>query len=68
VQLFENDRPIGTPADLYSAERKKSELLPLGALEMEEGKNIVFFKLVGKNPMAAGLGLDLIRIVFEKAR
>ena len=68
VQLFENDRPIGTPADLYAAERKKSELLPLGALELEEGKNVVFFKLVGRNPLAGGLGLDLIRVVFEKAR
>lgn len=66
VQIFRNEVGIGKPADLYSAARRKSPLIPLGELELKEGENRVMFKLIGKNKQSGGLGFDLYRIIFEK--
>ena len=68
VQIFENEVGVGRPADLYAAERAKSEVIPMAELDLKEGDNRVMFKLVGKNERAAGLGFDLYRIIFEKVR
>ena len=66
VQLFRDERPTGGAVDLYAAERKLSTLLPVGTLDMREGVNQVFFKIVGKNEYASAQGLDLARIVLER--
>ncbi|HWQ52277.1 MAG TPA: glycoside hydrolase family 172 protein [Bryobacteraceae bacterium] len=63
VQLFRDERATGQPVDLHSAERRVSGPRQLGVLDLSEGANPVFFKLVGK----AG-DFDLSRIIFERAR
>jgi len=66
VQLFLNEVGVGPPADLYSAERKKSAEITMGELELKEGENRVMFKIVGKNTRSAGLWFDIYRIIFER--
>jgi hypothetical protein len=66
VQLFRYEAAVGKPADLFAGERRKSGVIPMGILEMKEGDNHLFFKLVGKHNESAGLGFDLVRIIFEK--
>ncbi|MCX6561893.1 MAG: DUF2961 domain-containing protein [Candidatus Aminicenantes bacterium] len=68
VQLTRNDRPAGEPVDLYAAAKKKSDLLPLGEIDLLTGENEIVFRLVGKNAKSSGLGLDLAEIVLEKSR
>jgi len=67
VQLSENERAIGEVVDLFAAERRKSAVLPLGVLELKEGTNPVFLKIVGKNAASTGLGVDLVTLRFERA-
>jgi hypothetical protein len=66
VQLFRDEAAVGEAADLYASERRKGPAVPLGTLSMKEGENQVFFKLVGKNPAAKGLGFDLVTIQLER--
>ena len=66
VQLFRDEQPVGEAVDLYAVERKPSAPIPVGTLDMLEGINQAFFKLVGKNDRSSGLGFDLARIVFER--
>jgi hypothetical protein len=68
VQIFENEVGVGSPADLYAADRVKSDVIPLAELELKEGDNRVMFKLVGKNSKSTGLGFDIYRIIFEKIK
>lgn len=63
VQLFANENPVAPPVDLYADKPVKSGRVLLGYLALEEGKNNLMFKLVGKNEKSSGLGLDLIQVV-----
>jgi hypothetical protein len=66
VQLFQNERALGSPVDLYSATRKKGEPTVLGIMELKEGDNPVMLKLVGKHPESKGLGLDIAYLHFRR--
>lgn len=66
VQLFQNERAMGEVVDLYAPARAKTAALPLGTVELHEGNNPVFLKLMGRNPAATGMGLDLITLQLEK--
>ncbi len=66
VQLFQNEHAIGKEKDLYAETRVKGAKLDMGTLELHEGQNQVFFKLVGKNDSAKAMGLDLVTITLEK--
>ena len=68
VRVFERDRPAGEAVNLYAAERAVSGPMPLGTFEMKKGENIVYLHLVGSDPRAKGMGMDLAEIVFEKAK
>ncbi|MGH9903637.1 MAG: hypothetical protein ACRD68_17660, partial [Pyrinomonadaceae bacterium] len=66
VQLFRQEAPVGSTADLYSAEKRKSAVIDMGVVEMEEGDNHLFFKVVGRNARSSGLGFDIYRIICER--
>jgi len=66
VQLFVDEMPVGKMADLYGEKREKAPGLPLATLELEEGVNVLLFKLVGKNEKSNGLGFDLTNIICER--
>jgi hypothetical protein len=66
IQLFQNENPVGEPVDLYAEAPARSGRLALGTLELEEGRNNLMLKLVGKHERSGGLGLDLVRIVCVK--
>jgi hypothetical protein len=68
VQLSENEHPAGERVDLYAPQRGKGPLVTLGVLELKEGPNPVFLKLVGKNPASTGLGLDVVNLHFDRVR
>lgn len=68
VQLFQNERAVGEPVDVYAAERARGEVTLLGTLELREGTNPIFLKLIGKNPQASALGLDLVTLQLERVR
>lgn len=63
VQLFRKENPIGEPVDLYAINQEKSGRVFLGELELNEGRNNLMIKLVGKNESSSGLGLNLIQVV-----
>ena len=62
VQLFQDEVPVGPAVDLYSAAQVRSPQIPLGQLQLEAGDNPIMLKLVGQNPQAKALGLDLIQV------
>ncbi|HWD39891.1 MAG TPA: glycoside hydrolase family 172 protein [Fimbriimonas sp.] len=66
VQLFSQESPIGSPADLFSDKPARVDRIPLGEVSALEGANKVMLKLVGKNRLATAFGLDLINVVFKK--
>ena len=66
VQLFQNERASGEAVDLYAATRSKTPALTLGTLELHEGNNPIFLKLIGRNAAATGMGLDLITLQLER--
>ena len=66
LQLFHQERAAGPAFDMYADSRKRSASTPMGALDMTQGTNQVFFKLVGKNQKAAGMAVDLITIILER--
>jgi hypothetical protein len=66
IQLFRHDSPVGEPIDLYAPEQKTSEPMTLGSLELTEGDNTLYFKLIGQNANSTGLNMKLVEIIFEK--
>ena len=66
VQLFQNEHAIGPQADFYAEKRDRSKMVPMGELEMKEGPNQVFFKLMGKNAKSSGMAWDIVTLVLEK--
>ena len=66
VQLFQNEHAVGPPADLYAEKRDRSKMLPMGEVEMKEGLNQVFFKIMGKNEKSSGMAWDVVTLVLEK--
>jgi len=66
VQLFRNERPVGEAVDLFSVKHEKSPMLPLGVLPLQFGSNHLFFKIIGQNAKATGLGFEPISIHFER--
>jgi hypothetical protein len=68
VRLFRHDNPEGEAVDLYAGKQEASPLIPLGVLDMDQGNNVIYFVLTGKNPLSSGLGLDLVEVVFERVR
>ena len=68
VQMYRYDRPVGDSVNLYAENRRVSEVLPLCILNMDEGDNIVFLNLIGRDDRSEGLGLDLVELVFERIR
>ncbi len=66
VQLFQNEHAVGPPTDFYAETRDRSQLLPMGELELKEGPNQVFFKLMGKNAKSSGMAWDVVTLVLEK--
>ncbi|MFN3651323.1 MAG: glycoside hydrolase family 172 protein [Armatimonadota bacterium] len=66
VQLFQNEKAMGEVVDLYSPQRSRSGMQPLGTVELEEGGNPIYLKLVGKNAAARSMGLDLITVQLER--
>lgn len=63
IQLFQNENAIGPVVDLYDAEQVKSGRLELGKTALEQGKNNLMIKLVGKHEKSSGLGLDIVHII-----
>ncbi len=68
VQLFQNEHAVGEKVDLYSEKRSRSKAIPMGELDLKEGQNQVFFKLVGKNEKSSSLGFDLVTLILERMR
>jgi hypothetical protein len=68
VRIYERDRPAGQAVNLYAAERTIGEPAELGVFEMARGANVVYLTLVGADPRARGMGMDLAEIIFERVR
>lgn len=68
LQLFKNENPVSDPVDLYSPNLVRSGRLAMGTLDLQEGKNNLMFKLVGKNGKSKALSLDLIEIICVKEK
>jgi hypothetical protein len=66
VQMFQHDRPVGEAVNLYAPDRNLSPVLPLGVQEMSYGDNLFFLHLVGQDVRSAGIGLDLVEVIFER--
>ena len=68
VQLYQNEHPIGPAVDAYSEQREKTSPITMGTLDLKEGQNPIFLKIIGKNPRATGLGLDIVTLILELVR
>ena len=68
LQLFQNERAMGPELDLYAEKRGKGAAVEIGTLELAEGINPIFLKLVGQNPASKGLGMDLITLQLERLK
>jgi len=66
VQLVRNEMPIGPIVDLYAANPDRANGILVGTAKFEEGSNTVMFKIVDRNPLSKGKGLDLANLVFVK--
>jgi hypothetical protein len=66
VQWFMDEAPVGPVVDLYAQKRQRALGEDVGALELVEGPNNLLFKIVGKNEMSQGQGLDLTNIICER--
>ena len=62
VQLFQNENPVSQAVDLYAEKPARSGRVLLGHLSLVEGRNNLMLKLVGKNDLSSGLGLDLVSV------
>lgn len=68
VQLFQNEHAVGELTDLYAPERARKNGIPMGELDLREGPNQVFFKLMSKREESKALGFDLITIILERVK
>jgi hypothetical protein len=68
LRLFRNEEPLGEPVDLHADTRAKSGPLLLGAVDLEAGGNILFFRSAGKNPASQGIDIDLVGILLEREK
>jgi hypothetical protein len=68
VQLVRNEMPVGEPANLHAEHQKAGAQFSLGVMDLQAGENPIFLQLVSKDPKAAGLGLDLVQIIFERVK
>lgn len=68
VRVYERDRPAGRAVDLFAAVRAVGEPVELGVFALEKGDNVLYLNLVGANPKAKGMGMDLAEIIFERGR
>jgi len=66
IQMFRHDSPLGEPVDLYSAESAVSIPASLGTVDLTEGNNVLYFKLIGQNPKSSGLNMKLVELIFER--
>jgi hypothetical protein len=67
LQLFQDEVPVGKPADLFAEAPQKSGRIHLGYLELAQGDNPLMLKLVGKHVQSVAVGLDLIQITLQRA-
>jgi hypothetical protein len=68
VQLYQEERPVGSPLDTYAVDRRLGGLTALGTIELAAGDRPIRLKLVGRNPAATRLALDLVRVVLERVQ
>jgi len=64
IQIYFNDKKIGSPIDLYNYDVIASGKLDLGKVSIKKGKNILKIKIVGANPKAKKdymVGIDYIK-------
>jgi hypothetical protein len=66
VRMFRNENPAGEAADLFSGDRRKSDAIPMGVLALRQGINVLYFRVVGRNPEATGSGFDPATILFDR--
>ena len=67
VQLFMDEAPVGPVVDMYAEKRGHAPNEYIATLDLNEGRNNLLFKMVGKNEKSEGLGLDLTGIICERA-
>ncbi len=51
---------------MYAEKRGKSPMTVMGEMDMKEGPNQVFFKIIGKNAKSTGMAFDLVTVTLEK--
>jgi D-arabinan exo alpha-(1,3)/(1,5)-arabinofuranosidase (non-reducing end) len=66
IQMFVDEASAGPELDLYDAEIQAAPGKYVSTLQLEQGSNILMFKLIGKNEKSEGLGLKLTNIICEK--
>jgi hypothetical protein len=66
VQLFREEAALGEAIDLYAEKPVEANGILVGEFTAVEGGNVLMFKIIGKNPAAKGLGLDLVNVVCVK--
>lgn len=66
VQLFKEEVALGPIVDLFAPKATTANGLFVGEITATEGGNPLMFKVIGKNPAATGMGIDLVNVILEK--
>lgn len=68
VQLFREEAALGEAVDLYAEQPQEANGILMGEFTAVEGGNGLMFKVIGKNPAAKGLGMDLVNVICVKSQ
>jgi len=68
VQLFADEAPVGRAVDLWAEKRALSGPRRLATLLLEEGPNVLLFKIIGSKAKEGVRRLDLRRIICRRVR
>ena len=69
MTVFDRDAKVlgAVPVDLYAAAKTRKNSISAGEIDLQQGPNQVFFKLIGKNAISSGMGLNLVTLILERA-
>lgn len=68
IQTYLDGKPIGKPLDTYSPHIVNTGPIKFGRVNLDAGRHVLEFRVVGKNPKSAGvyMGFDYLELVPAK--
>ncbi len=68
LQVKREEVALGPELDLYAEKQEIVRDVYAGEIDAREGANGLMFKMLGKNPKASGMGVDLINVTLVRVK